>query len=664
MFRAFDPDRDRLVAVKLFRLDLSPDRMHQLVAALDGLAAADVWHEAFAAPIAAGTDGVVVYLAQEFVSAESLDVVIRDRGLSPADALRVAAQLAGALDFAAIVNVHHGALHPRDVLLTSDETRVTGLGITRALEQVGVTPPVRRPYTAPERIAGGEWDRRADIFSLAALVHEMLWGRRVAGLGEDAARSLTDLGGGNLSALRAAFARALAEEPADRFDTALDFVLSLEAAFPDVAIAPAPAAPAVDEILSARMPRASGKVEEPVTGEADIAAAEGQLPTDITLAGDRLKPPTETVLGDFELFLDEPDRAGTAGLETTLAGPETRSGPARVPPPTEAKDTSRARPSLPLFDAYQADGPPAESTRVWPVAAALIVGLVSGFGGGYLVGERQRPPAVATAPASGQRPATPPAPSPAASSEAVSASAAGTAAASARREKIDGAATPDRAGAVSSARLPPSPEVSAQGRGAAQASSAGRAGEGGRPAAAPSRQGREATGAVRGVERDTGRLLVRSTPADALVFVDGRERGRTPITVGELSPGAHRVRIVHDGFATEDRRVVITSARPAESLAVTLDRRAEPGTAVTQRPALRTPPADGTSTGAINVESRPAGANVFLDGSLVGTTPLAMSRVAAGEHAIRLERDGYRRWSSSILVVGGERNRVTASLER
>jgi len=55
---------------------------------------------------------------------------------------------------------------------------------------------------------------------------------------------------------------------------------------------------------------------------------------------------------------------------------------------------------------------------------------------------------------------------------------------------------------------------------------------------------------------------------------------------------------------------------------------------------------------------------VFLDGSLVGTTPLAMSRVAAGEHAIRLERDGYRRWSSSILVVGGERNRVTASLER
>jgi hypothetical protein len=149
------------------------------------------------------------------------------------------------------------------------------------------------------------------------------------------------------------------------------------------------------------------------------------------------------------------------------------------------------------------------------------------------------------------------------------------------------------------------------------------------------------------------------------VFVDGRERGRTPVTIGELARGTHRVRIARDGYATEERRIVITAAQPAESLAVTLDRRrTEPGTVVTQRPAPRTAATDETVTGAINVESRPAGASVYLDELLVGTTPVAMSRVAAGEHVIRLERDGYRRWSSSIRVVGGERNRVTASLER
>jgi hypothetical protein len=66
----------------------------------------------------------------------------------------------------------------------------------------------------------------------------------------------------------------------------------------------------------------------------------------------------------------------------------------------------------------------------------------------------------------------------------------------------------------------------------------------------------------------------------------------------------------------------------------------------------------------LHVESRPGGARVFLDGRLIGTTPLSVPSVAAGEHAVRLERDGYRRWSSSVRIVAAEQNRVTASLER
>jgi hypothetical protein len=72
----------------------------------------------------------------------------------------------------------------------------------------------------------------------------------------------------------------------------------------------------------------------------------------------------------------------------------------------------------------------------------------------------------------------------------------------------------------------------------------------------------------------------------------------------------------------------------------------------------------GRFVGSLNVESRPTGARVFLDGKLIGTTPLAMPGVPAGEHAIRLEHDGYHRWSSSVRVVASESNRVTASLER
>ena len=66
----------------------------------------------------------------------------------------------------------------------------------------------------------------------------------------------------------------------------------------------------------------------------------------------------------------------------------------------------------------------------------------------------------------------------------------------------------------------------------------------------------------------------------------------------------------------------------------------------------------------ISGDSRPAGANVYVDGRLVGTTPLALENVAAGEHTVHLERDGYQRWNSTVRVVAGERNRVAASLER
>src|SRR5471032_571289 len=94
VFRAFEPDRDRLVAVKLFRLDLPPERVHQLVGEFERLIAVDLQHPVIAAPRATGIDGVSAYLAQDFAAADSLDIVIRENGPAPlAEALRVAALL-------------------------------------------------------------------------------------------------------------------------------------------------------------------------------------------------------------------------------------------------------------------------------------------------------------------------------------------------------------------------------------------------------------------------------------------------------------------------------------------------------------------------------------------------------------------------------------------
>ena len=113
-------------------------------------------------------------------------------------------------------------------------------------------------------------------------------------------------------------------------------------------------------------------------------------------------------------------------------------------------------------------------------------------------------------------------------------------------------------------------------------------------------------------------------------------------------------------------RVVITPSRPSQSLTIPLER---PATAVprarTTAPAAPAAPApSGRFAGALRVDSRPPGASVFVDGKLVGTTPLSLPSVPAGTHAIRLEYEGYRRWTSAIRVVASEQNRVTASLEK
>ena len=72
----------------------------------------------------------------------------------------------------------------------------------------------------------------------------------------------------------------------------------------------------------------------------------------------------------------------------------------------------------------------------------------------------------------------------------------------------------------------------------------------------------------------------------------------------------------------------------------------------------------GQLVGGLTVDSRPQGAAVFIDGKLAGATPLNVPAVPAGEHAVRLEREGYRRWTSSVRIVASGQNRVTASLEK
>ena len=79
---------------------------------------------------------------------------------------------------------------------------------------------------------------------------------------------------------------------------------------------------------------------------------------------------------------------------------------------------------------------------------------------------------------------------------------------------------------------------------------------------------------------------------------------------------------------------------------------------------MRTTPAPASGPGSVQVISRPAGAQVILDGRLVGRTPLMIADVTPGEHSIRLELSGFQQWATTVDVKPGGAQRVAASLEQ
>ena len=593
---------------------------------------------------------MTAYLAQDYIVAESLDIAVREHGsVRPADALRLATQLAGALDFAAAVRVDHGILHPRDVLLSADETRLTGLGVARALERVGVPTPVRRPYTAPERVVGSEWDRRADVFGLAALVYELLWARRLAAVGQEAADALTAIAGGDLARIRAVFGRALAEDPGHRFDTALEFAAALEDALPEITIAsrqpvvrgPQPVVRGPQPVVRGpqsvvRGPRSAvGRAVRGVRLQPDRNQRSVRLQPD----RDQTEPNPQVHLKadttcEPRLPLEAPDSeqepadsvaSGDRNLRRAESGryADVESAPALADSAVPVVVPSR------LMDSHQPRGSstfaaerPRSRSSISPVALALVIGAALGFAAGYGVGARDRSAGPVQTAATVVDATTPPVtPGPG-------------------REFTESAVKPASDVIGRSVRL--------------------------QPDLAPKPDAGVEVRLKPDTTTTSGSLLVRSAPLGASVFVDGRDYGRTPVTVRDLARGRHRVRVIRDGYTAEERQVTMTSSQRARSMTVRLSPARTLATA-TVRQALPRPSIPATiepHMAPLAVESRPDGAKVFIDGRLVGTTPLALTGVTTGEHTLLLERDGYHHWSSSVRVVGGEPKRVTASLER
>jgi serine/threonine protein kinase len=125
------------------------------------------------------------YLVMEFLEGQTLERLMREvRPMPESDALRIVSQICDALDYLHRHDVVHRDLKPQNIMVCNDgSVRVMDFGIAKAaasrrLTFGGFSPTMGTPdYMAPEQVKGQRGDERTDIYSLGAMLYEMVTGR-------------------------------------------------------------------------------------------------------------------------------------------------------------------------------------------------------------------------------------------------------------------------------------------------------------------------------------------------------------------------------------------------------------------------------------------------------------------------------------------------------
>jgi serine/threonine protein kinase/tetratricopeptide (TPR) repeat protein len=248
---ARDVKHDRRVAVKILRRELSlslgAERFAREIAI-----AAKLNHPNIVGVLDSGVlelgDVQLPYYVMPLVEGPSLrDLLERDGPMSVDEALRLAAEIADALDFAHARGVVHRDVKPGNILIQAGHALVADFGIARAIDVAGrpgsalttesvVGTPI---YMSPEQCRGDEQvDGRSDIYSLGCVLYEMLTGAppfeaptpQAVSLAHcnTPVPSLEERRPGLPLSVQALVTRSLAKQPADRFATAGELRRELE----------------------------------------------------------------------------------------------------------------------------------------------------------------------------------------------------------------------------------------------------------------------------------------------------------------------------------------------------------------------------------------------------------------------------------------------------
>lgn len=183
VFRAYDRQLKRIVAIKLFHQSWASDESRSKQFWREAEAAAALIHPNIVPIFQVGAASGVPFLVMEFISGGSLADRLQSGPLPVTEAVDLTMSVAQGVHFAHQQNIIHRDLKPGNILLDSaGQPRVCDFGLARKLDahkSLHITGDVvgTPAYMPPEQARGERVDIRADVYAIGAVLYEMLCGK-------------------------------------------------------------------------------------------------------------------------------------------------------------------------------------------------------------------------------------------------------------------------------------------------------------------------------------------------------------------------------------------------------------------------------------------------------------------------------------------------------
>jgi serine/threonine-protein kinase len=184
VYKAYDKELDRIVALKLVRSELARDPASMQRFKQELLLASRISHKNILRIHDLGDVEGTKFISMTYVEGEDLDDVLRREGRLPLDrAIGIAKKLCGALEAAQAEGVAHRDLKPRNILIDrADNVYISDFGLAKSLEanasamtRTGEILGTPR-YMSPEQAEALPTDHRSDIYSFGLIFYEMVTG--------------------------------------------------------------------------------------------------------------------------------------------------------------------------------------------------------------------------------------------------------------------------------------------------------------------------------------------------------------------------------------------------------------------------------------------------------------------------------------------------------